>query len=95
MNIELNFVHNSNMSLSHYRLALECFEKMLRVKPDHAITWYYPAACLDHLVDNVERDRYLVRAIECANSMPFWKDYIAMFQIPFHFRAFGTENPHV
>lgn len=55
MKIVLNFVHNSNMRLVHYHLALECFKKVLRVKSDHAI------ACLDPLGDHDARDRYLAR----------------------------------
>lgn len=82
MNIELNFVHNSNMRLGNYRIALECFEKVLKVKPDHAIAYFYAGRCLDQLGDQDKCKLYMERAVEYANSNPFWKDFIEMFQIP-------------
>ncbi|MDP2827503.1 MAG: radical SAM protein [Sulfuricellaceae bacterium] len=91
MNIELNFVHNSNMRLGNYRLALECFEKVLKVKSDHAIAYYYAACCLEHLGDHDMSRQYFERAMECANSDLFWKEYIDMFQIPIYR---GTNTSH-
>lgn len=95
MNIELNFVHNSNMRLGNFRLALECFEKVLQVKPDHAIAYYYAASCLYQLGDSDKTNQYLERAIDCANSTPFWEDYIDMFQIPLYSDSPFAGNPHV
>ncbi len=89
MNIELNFVHNSNMRLGNNRKALDCFEKVLRVKPDHAIGWFYAGLCRERLGESEEAARYLKQAREFAEADLFWAPYIDMFGIP----VFGNESP--
>lgn len=91
MNIELNFVHNSNMRLGHYRIALECFEKVLRVKPDHAIAYYYAGRCLEHLGAAESAAQYLQQARKYANESDFWSPHIEMFAIPI-FQT-GSDKP--
>lgn len=82
MNIELNFVHNSNMRLGKYRIALECFEKVLKVKSDHAIACFYAGQCLEQLNEPVRAKQYFKKAQDYASENPFWRTYIEMFQIP-------------
>ncbi|MBZ0105886.1 MAG: radical SAM protein [Sulfuricella denitrificans] len=81
MNIELNFVHNSNMRLGHYRTALDCFDKVLKVKPDHAIACFYAGRCLAHLGETEKAQEYFSKA-QAYGADSFWKPYIEMFQIP-------------
>lgn len=81
MNIELNFVHNANMRLGNFRLALDCFNKVLHTKPDHAIACFYAGRCLDQLGEHDRADEYTRKAQEYANNN-FWHPYIEMFNIP-------------
>ncbi|MEI7429025.1 MAG: radical SAM protein [Betaproteobacteria bacterium] len=82
MNIELNFVFNTNMRLGNYSRALACFENALQAKPEHAIALFYAGLCL-HRLDKAERAaEYLHKARNFAASTDFWIPYINMFQIP-------------
>ena len=47
MNIELNFVFNSNLRLGNYNIAIESFENVINVKPDHSLAHYYISLCYD------------------------------------------------
>ncbi len=91
MNIELNFVHNSNMRLGNHSLALECFEKVLKVKPDHAIAYHYAACCLECLGDIERAAQYRARAFKHAEN-PFWTGYIEMFGIPIDLKKMPCLN---
>ena len=82
MNIELNFVHNSNVRLGDDRKALDCFEKVLRVKPDHAIACFYAGSCLQRLGEPEKAAQYLEKARHFAATSTFWTPYIEMFGIP-------------
>lgn len=81
MNIELNFVHNANMRLGNFRLALDCFKKVLHTKPDHAIACFYAGRCLDQLGEHDSADEYARKAREYALNS-FWHPYIEIFNIP-------------
>ncbi|MGC9197170.1 MAG: radical SAM protein, partial [Syntrophobacteraceae bacterium] len=43
LNLELNFVENSDMRLGNYAAALKGFENTIRVKSDHAFACYFAA----------------------------------------------------
>jgi radical SAM superfamily enzyme YgiQ (UPF0313 family) len=83
MNIELNFVHNSNMRLGNYRRALDCFENIvLRIKPNHALACFYAGRCLHCLGEPERAANYFTRAQEYASADTFWMPYIEQFDIP-------------
>lgn len=80
LNLELNFVHNNDVRLGEYALALRGFENVIKIKSDHAFAWYYAAICHEKLGNTR-------KAAECANKYieyaqtPFWRKYIEMFDI--------------
>lgn len=81
MNLELNFVENSDFRLGHYQMALKGFENAIKAKNDHAIAYYYASKCYEKIGDIKKAKRYMA----CAKSYsqkPFWRKYIEMFQIP-------------
>jgi radical SAM superfamily enzyme YgiQ (UPF0313 family) len=82
MNIELNFVFNSNMRLGRWDVALDSFEGVLRVKPDHALAFYYGAICLDRLGRTAEADKYFAEAVACLDANPHWNRFVEEFSIP-------------
>jgi anaerobic magnesium-protoporphyrin IX monomethyl ester cyclase len=94
MNIELNFVHNSNLRLGNYQLALESFKNVLKVKYDHAIAHYYAAVCYDKL-DQVDKaaDHY-IKAEKYNDASKFWKEYVDEFQIPISSKARSILDDH-
>lgn len=82
MNIELNFVHNANLKLGHYEVALESFLNVINVKPDHAIAHYYAGVCYSKLNQEKNAKNHFVLAYEYAKVTDFWSEYIEIFDIP-------------
>ncbi len=81
MNIELNFVYNSNMRLGKYEIAIESFKNVLKVKPDHAIAHLYISICYEKL-GNLELFEYhQEKSVEFRNK--FWDEIIEELNIDF------------
>lgn len=81
MNLDLNFVHNSDVALGDWRTALKGFENAIRAKADHALAHYYAAQCHERLGDSATAALHLARAQAGARD-PFWRKYIEMFGLP-------------
>jgi anaerobic magnesium-protoporphyrin IX monomethyl ester cyclase len=81
LNLELNFVENSDLRLGNYALALKGFENAIRAKNDHALAYYYAAQCYDQLGEQNKAQQYMDKAKQAAET-PFWRRYVDMFHIP-------------
>lgn len=81
LNLELNFVQNSDLRLGNYEIALKGFENAIRVKNDHAIAYYYAAKCYEKL-GNMEKAQQYMKTAKMNASKPFWRKYVDMFNIP-------------
>lgn len=82
LNLELNFVKNSDYCLGDYKMALKGFENAIRAKSDHAIAYYYAALCYDKLGDADKAHHYMNTAKKIAAEKPFWRKYVDMCNIP-------------
>ena len=82
MNIELNFVFNSNMRLGRYDVALESFENVIGVKSDHAIAHYYSSICAEKIGDSAKSRLHLQTAEKIIKSTNFWDVFIDDFSLP-------------
>lgn len=82
MNIELNFVHNSNMRLGRYKTALEGFLNVVNVKSDHALAHYYGSVCYRELGDQQKAKTHLEEAVKIIERTDFWDQFIKDFDIP-------------
>ncbi|NQT22499.1 MAG: B12-binding domain-containing radical SAM protein [Candidatus Omnitrophica bacterium] len=82
LNLELNFVENSDFRLGNYEMALKGFENAIKAKNDHAIAYYYAAKCYEKLGDLTKAAQYLDNARKIAKESPFWRKYVEMFNIP-------------
>jgi len=81
LNLELNFVENSDFRLGDYKMALKGFENAIRAKDDHAIAYYYAAKCYERL-GNLEKAQVCMdRAKMIATEKPFWRKYVDMFNL--------------
>jgi radical SAM superfamily enzyme YgiQ (UPF0313 family) len=80
INLELNFVHNNDMRLGRYDLALMGFENVIQIKSDHAFAWYYAGQCHDRLGNIDKAAEYHAKYQEYA-ATPFWQKYIDMFNL--------------
>jgi radical SAM superfamily enzyme YgiQ (UPF0313 family) len=81
MNLELNFIENSDYRLGCYKDALDGFLNAIAAKSDHAIAFYCASRCYEKLGDAKKSKEYLDTAKEIVNKSEFWKKYIDMFKI--------------
>ena len=82
MNIELNFVFNSNMRLGRYDVALESFENVINVKSDHAIAHYYSSICAEKIGNSEKSRLHFQTAKEIIKSTDYWDIFIDDFSLP-------------
>ena len=82
MNIELNFVHNANMKLGHYEMALDSFANVLKAKYDHPIAHYYVSICHDKLHNREAAERSMELARQFADGNAFWQQILEIFSLP-------------
>ena len=91
MNIELNFVHNANMKLGHYEMALDSFANVLKAKYDHPIAHYYVSICHDKLNNREAAERSMELARQFARGNAFWTEIIESFGLPILDTAVSSE----
>lgn len=81
LNLELNFVKNSDFSLGHYRTALKGFENAIKAKSNHAFAYYYAAKCYRALGELDKAREYMDTAKRIINEDSLWSKYATMFNI--------------
>ncbi len=82
LNLELNFVENSDFRLGDYEMALKGFENAIRAKNDHVFAYYYAAKCYEKLGNLKKARQYTDTAKTIIAEKPFWRKYADMFNIP-------------
>ncbi|MEW6101533.1 MAG: radical SAM protein, partial [Candidatus Omnitrophota bacterium] len=82
LNLELNFVENSDLRLGNYEIALKGFENAIRAKNDHAIAYYYAAKCYEKKGDLNKAKQYMDVSRSIVSEKTFWRKYADMFDIP-------------
>ncbi len=76
MNLELNFVENSDFRLGNYEVALKGFENAIKARNDHAVAYYYAARCYEKLNNPQKARQYLETAEAIAEKNNFWRKYL-------------------
>ena len=89
MNLELNFVYNQDMIAGNYENALLGFNNVIRIRPDHAIAYYYGALCHKHL-GNIEEYNSFKSKFEAFSEHPDWSIWVDFFEL----KALRSEPPH-
>lgn len=82
LNLELNFIENSDFRLGDYKTAVKGFENVLRAKSDHVFAYYYAGKCYKRLGDQVKAQEYTNRVKAILAESSFWQKYVTMFNIP-------------
>lgn len=82
LNLELNFVENSDFRLGKYVTALKSFENTIRVKNDHAFAYYYAAKCCKMLDYDGKYDNYKTMYQRIIDESEFWRGYAKQFKLP-------------
>jgi anaerobic magnesium-protoporphyrin IX monomethyl ester cyclase len=81
LNLELNFVYNSDFRLGHYEIALMGFLNALKARPDHYFAHYYAALCYEKLGQPGQAQIH-VQAAEQAKTDLHWQKWIALIDAP-------------
>jgi anaerobic magnesium-protoporphyrin IX monomethyl ester cyclase len=79
LNLELNFVVNSDFKLGDYESALKEFENTIKVKPDHAFAYYFAARCCKMMHLDEKYLAYKAKYKEIMEESAFWRDYANQF----------------
>ena len=93
LNLEINFVHNSDIRLGNYSLALRGIENAIKARDDHALAYYYAGLCYSKLGDLEKGHSYLEKSLNIAKENPFWRSIFEYFNLPMELdgdRAFST-----
>lgn len=81
LNLELNFVSNSEYRLGNYEAALLSFENTLRVKDDHAFAYYYAAKCYKQMGKVDRYQAYKSSYQKIVDQSTFWNKYVNEFDL--------------
>ena len=97
MNLELNFIFNSDLEFETYETGLIGFNNVTKIRPDHAFGHYFAAVCYKNLGDqkNYELSK---KNFEIYSETKFWKDWINYFNLaksPDQFEFKMPENPQI
>jgi radical SAM superfamily enzyme YgiQ (UPF0313 family) len=81
LNLELNFIENSDYKLRDYQTALDGFERAINAKKDHALAYYMAARCHDKLGDIEKAKKYLTKSKKIFSNSVLWKNHMTNFNI--------------
>lgn len=81
LNLELNFVCNTDFKFGRYRIALKGFENAIAAKNNHAIAYYYAAQCYKELGELDKAQQYMNTAKRVIEEDSLWRKYANMFNI--------------
>ena len=78
MNLDLNFVNNSDLLNGNYLIALKGFCRAISANKDHMFAYYYSSKCYEGLGDADNAKIFMERAKECL-VIDYWKRYFDFF----------------
>ncbi len=81
MNLELNFIYNSDLEYESYNTALIGFNNVTKIRPDHAFGHYFAAFCYYKLGDK-ENFKQSKKNFDICSNTKFWQDWINFFNLP-------------
>ena len=81
LNLELNFVENSDMRRGNYETALKGFIKTLDLKYDHAFALYFAAKCFEKMGLDDDRKSYETKYQGVLEGSVFWQGYARRFNL--------------
>ena len=79
LNLELNFVGNSDFRLGNYEKALKGFENTMLVRSDHAFAYYFAAKCCKMMNLDEKYLAYKAKYQGIIEESAFWRDYVNQF----------------
>lgn len=82
LNLELNFLSNSDFRLGNYKMALKGFENAIRAKNDHAVAYYCADQALEKLGCINKASHYMTTAKTIVKKSQLWRRFVDTFNIP-------------
>ena len=79
LNLDLNFITNSEMRVGNYERALKEFENTISVKDDHAFAYYFASKCHEKLGNYEKAVEYDKKFTDIMEVSEFWRDWAAEF----------------
>jgi len=81
INLDVNFLHNTDFKLGEYELALTGFETAIRAKEDHGIAYHYASMCYEQLGNHEKAEKYKQVAINAYENDPVWRKAFDRFNL--------------
>ncbi len=81
LNLELNFVENSDFRLGNYERALKGFENTIKLRSDHAFAYYFAAKCCKKINLDEKYLAYKTKYQEIIEESTFWNNYANQFNL--------------
>jgi radical SAM superfamily enzyme YgiQ (UPF0313 family) len=81
LNLEFNFINNSDMRTGNYEMALKGFENAIRAKNDHALAYYFAAKCYKNMNLEEKYHAYQAKYEEIIENSEFWRKYAVEFNL--------------
>ncbi|MFH1472020.1 MAG: radical SAM protein [Nanoarchaeota archaeon] len=81
LNLELNFVNNSDFRLGYYETALKGFENAIKTKSDHAFAYYFAAKCYKMMNLEEKYKEYKAKYQEIIKESEFWRNHAKQFNL--------------
>jgi len=81
LNLELNFVYNTDMQKGNYIRAAESFENVLNLKHDHAFALFYLSICYQEIDETDRATEMRKKAIQLFKTDEIWNFYYNKFNI--------------
>lgn len=81
LNLEFNFVRNSDYALGDYSKALSGFKNAIKVKNDHAFAYYFSAKCFQKMDQTDKYNEYRNRFHAIYRTSEFWREKVDFFDL--------------
>ncbi len=80
MNLELNFVYNSDMAAGEYKLALKAFNNVIRIREDHAFAHYFAALCYREIFQTELMNNHFQKYLKFYSN-DLWSKWVNFFSL--------------
>jgi len=87
-NIDLNFVHNADLEMGDYEVALSGFRNVIKAKSDHSLAYYYASICYESLGNEDKAQEYFENYLTFSKNA-FWQKYITKYNLPREMEQFA------
>lgn len=81
INLDLNFVHNYDMSIGEYETPLKLFERVMEIEPNHAFAYLFAARCAREIGEKDYALGYEESYWDIWEKYPMWREWAEHFKL--------------